>query len=473
MKSCVALAVAAFLSLPTATFAQADYSDALIKGVPHVRQRDDFCGEACAEMVLRKLGKRGDQNYVFNVSGLDPQLGRGCYSADLAKALRNIGFSIGEVFYTIDTTHADDGIEVQWKLLHADLLNGIPTIVCMHYDASPNTTEHMRLILGYHAKTDEVIYLDPADKGSAYRRMKRNMFLSLWPLKYESAKWLVIRFRMQPTNAKEPLLVESKAHSNTNADYAQHILALKTKLPAGFSTFIERPFVVVGDGPSDEVKTTCNNTVKWAVERLKADYFARDPEEIITIWLFKDNASYRVHTKSVFNYEPDTPYGYYSAADRALVMNIATGTGTLVHEIVHPFVRANFPKCPAWFNEGLGSLYEQCGERDGHIIGHTNWRLPGLQRAIARHAVPSFEELTSTTDQEFYGDDKGTNYAQARYLCYYLQEQGKLTKFYRDFVANQKADPTGYKTLQKTLGVGDMDAFHEKWQKFALGLKFR
>ena len=43
------------------------------------------------------------------------------------------------------------------------------------------------------------------------------------------------------------------------------------------------------------------------------------------------------------------------------IMNIATGGGTLVHEIVHPYVEANFPGCPAWFNEGLGSLYEACG----------------------------------------------------------------------------------------------------------------
>jgi len=46
-----------------------------------------------------------------------------------------------------------------------------------------------------------------------------------------------------------------------------------------------------------------------------------------------------------------------------------------VHEIVHPFMAANFPDCPAWFNEGLASLYEQSSERDGKIIGLTNWRL--------------------------------------------------------------------------------------------------
>ena len=51
-------------------------------------------------------------------------------------------------------------------------------------------------------------------------------------------------------------------------------------------------------------------------------------------------------------------------------MNISTGGGTLVHEIVHPFVAANFPNCPAWFNEGLGSLYEQSGEVNGAIHGY-------------------------------------------------------------------------------------------------------
>jgi hypothetical protein len=325
----------------------------------------------------------------------------------------------------------------------------------------------MRLVVGYRAASDEVVYLDPADASGAYRRMKRGTYLSLWPLKYEQAKWLIVRFRMEPADITEP----PTTIGISDADYAQHILLLKKTLPDGFSLFIERPFVVVGNGPPNDVKSFCQGTVKWAVELLKRDYFRRDPNEIITIWLFQDDASYRQYAKSVFGDEPDTPYGYYSPAHGALIMNIATGGGTLVHEIVHPFVRANFPKCPAWLNEGLGSLYEQSGERDGHIVGYPNWRLPGLQRAIKADTVPSFKELTSTTDSEFYGDDKGTNYAQARYLCYYLQEQGKLTKFYHEFVANQKEDPTGYETLVKTLDERDMDAFKKRWETFVLKLR--
>jgi hypothetical protein len=74
------------------------------------------------------------------------------------------------------------------------------------------------------------------------------------------------------------------------------------------------------------------------------------------------------------------------------------------------------------------------------------------------------------TESEFYGDNVGVNYAQARYLCYYLQEKGLLVKFYKDFVANQKSDPTGYKTLQNVLGESDMTAFQKAWEKFVLKL---
>ena len=91
---------------------------------------------------------------------------------------------------------------------------------------------------------------------------------------------------------------------------------------------------------------------------------------------------------------------------------------------------------------------------------------------IKAGAVPTFKELTSTTDQEFYGEDKGTNYAQARYLCYYLQEQGKLVRYYHEFVANQRDDATGYKTLVKILGEDDMAAFQTRWEKFVMSLKF-
>ena len=257
----------------------------------------------------------------------------------------------------------------------------------------------------------------------------------------------------------------------TDADYARHVEQLKKRLPSReFEIVIEKPFVVVGDGGRAAVESHAGGTVRWAVTLLKKDYFAKDPKEILDIWLFKDSASYNKHATDLFGGKPTTPYGYYSSAYKSLVMNIETGGGTLVHEIVHPFVEANFPNCPPWLNEGLGSLYEQSGEQDGHIVGYTNWRLPGLQRAIRRGGLTSFQKLLAMDGRAFYDDDRGTNYAQARYLCYYLQERGLLTRFYRDFYANRAADPTGFETLKKVLGETDMEAFQRRWEQFVLGL---
>jgi hypothetical protein len=209
------------------------------------------------------------------------------------------------------------------------------------------------------------------------------------------------------------------ARASVPRDYSQHIAALKRQIPGdGFHIVVQPPFVVVGDEAEAVVRQRATGTIRWAVERLMKEYFERDPAQIITIWLFRDKASYARNVKKIWGETPTTPFGYYSARHRALVMNIATGGGTLVHEIVHPFMASNFPACPAWLNEGLGSLYEQCGDRNGHIWGYTNWRLTGLQRAIRAGKVPSLRALCSTTSAEFYGVDRGINYAQARYLCY-------------------------------------------------------
>ncbi|HZI85573.1 MAG TPA: hypothetical protein VFD48_01985, partial [Pyrinomonadaceae bacterium] len=258
----------------------------------------------------------------------------------------------------------------------------------------------------------------------------------------------------------------------TQADFAKHVAQLKKRLPSGdFSIVVQSPFVVVGDEPRQEVQRRAQGTVKWAVDKLKQDFFVKDPNTILDVWLFKDEASYEKHNRLIFGEEPTTPYGYYSSHHKALIMNIGTGGGTLVHEIVHPFMEANFPACPPWLNEGLGSLYEQCGEEDGRIHGYTNWRLPGLQRAIRAGDVPTFKTLMAMNTNAFYNEDKGVNYSQARYLCYYLQQNGLLVKFYKEFHAQQKTDPTGYKSLQKVLGESDMNAFQTKWEKFVLGLR--
>ncbi len=276
--------------------------------------------------------------------------------------------------------------------------------------------------------------------------------------------------RQQATELAPPLAYGDISEEHT-AGYARHVRKLRASIPPGFTVIAEPPFVVIGDEPRETVRARAVTTVRWTVALLKKDYFTRDPEENLDIWLFSGDAAYRRYARQIFGHHPTTPYGYYSEPDHALIMNIATGGGTLVHEIVHPFIRANFPGCPAWFNEGLGALYEACREREGHLHGLTNWRLPGLQRAIDAGSLPSFERLTATTDGEFYDADPGTNYAEARYLLYYLQEHRLLIPYYHSFLNNRRRDPTGFQTLKRILDEEDMDRFQKRWEAWVMTLE--
>jgi hypothetical protein len=256
-------------------------------------------------------------------------------------------------------------------------------------------------------------------------------------------------------------------------DYDAHVAKLREKFSEEmYAILVEKPFVVIGDMPAKSVQRWAEGTVRWSVKMLKAEYFPKDPKHILNIWLFNDKDSYESHNVSLFGSKPTTPYGYYSDVHKALVMNISTGGGTLVHEICHPFMAMNFPLCPSWFNEGLASLYEQCEEREGRIWGLTNWRLRGLQESIKDRRVPKFKTLCETTTREFYDDNKGVNYAQARYLCYYLQQQKKLREYYQAFRKNARDDPSGYATLQKVLEIENMDDFQKMWEGFVLHLRF-
>jgi hypothetical protein len=281
------------------------------------------------------------------------------------------------------------------------------------------------------------------------------------------------------TSSQSIAIAPSRAReSNDDPRYRAALAGMRKRLDragirGGFHMVIEPPFVVAGDEEPRVLEQRASSVVRWAVERLRVAYFPRDPDPGLEIWLFRDPDSYRRHARLLFGDEPTTPYGYFDSSHNALIMDISTGGGTLVHEIVHPYVEADFDDAaPAWLNEGLGSLFEQSGERAGHIVGYPNWRLPALQRALQKRAVPTFRELTSMSDHAFYGEDRGTNYAQARYLMYYLQETGRLRSFYRAFRAAKADDPTGYATLVAALGVSDMASFEREWSELVLGLRF-
>ena len=237
------------------------------------------------------------------------------------------------------------------------------------------------------------------------------------------------------------------------------------------NAIISTPYVIAGDGSRARLSQYRDHTVVAATRALQASLFDKKLDEPVLILLFESAEPYQRLSKKWFDDTPDTPFGYFRR-DGIMVMNVGTGTGTLVHELVHALIKPDFPHVPDWLNEGLGSLYEQCSIDDNTINGLPNWRLPALQRAIRAGKLRPLRELIE--DKQFYADPQvGMNYAQARYLLLYLQHKRQLADFYKRARDNHESDVTGLTTLKDIIALQSLDEFEKDWRRWVLTLRFQ
>lgn len=236
-----------------------------------------------------------------------------------------------------------------------------------------------------------------------------------------------------------------------------------------FEAVVASPFVIAGDGGMHNLERYRDGTILTARRALHASFFDKDPEQPILILLFESDEPYRRLAKKWFD-DDDVPHFGFFRRDNVMLMNVGTGTGTLVHELVHALMRPDFPGAPGWFNEGLASLFEQCTLNGDSINGMVNWRLPALQRAIRDGKLRSLRELIE--DDNFYRDDLvGLNYAQARYLMMYFQKTGKVRAFYIECRDHHADDPTGLKSLQAVIAPQSLDEFEKEWRAWVASLR--
>jgi len=207
-------------------------------------------------------------------------------------------------------------------------------------------------------------------------------------------------------------------------------------------------------------------------QAIRQQFFDKAPQQPIAVWLFDSAESYSHYNRHLWSVVPSTLYGYYLPDKHRMVMNIASGGGTLTHELVHPYIEVRFAHSPLWFKEGFASLFEQSRYVGGRIEGLVNWRLRVLQQAIKDQTRPSLEVMMAGSHTDFYGEKQGVYYAQARYLMYYLQSKGLLGDYYDQYRANFNSDPHGIRTLLKLLNYRSLKEFEPVWLSFIGRLQY-
>ena len=260
------------------------------------------------------------------------------------------------------------------------------------------------------------------------------------------------------------------------ADECQKVAKeLQGKLDDTFNVVVEPPFVVAGNMRAPLLKAHVQGSVIGPAQAMWNGYLAKKPDKVITVLLFTDNAvrpvgrdtdpgyAYRRWARQLFGDTDVSYYGYYKPDKETMVMNIDTGGGTLVHELTHALIVYDFPDPPAWFNEGLGSLHEQCSIGKDDITGLENWRLPDLQEAIKAGKLRPLKDLV--TKDDFRGKGMGLNYAQARYFLMYMQHEDKLKAFYAYYRDHHKGNDAAVKAIEHIMGhnLADVEKAYLEW----------
>jgi hypothetical protein len=245
---------------------------------------------------------------------------------------------------------------------------------------------------------------------------------------------------------------------------------MRKDLPADtFSFRSVGPWLIATNMDKEDADNTINSTISRFAAAIQRQLFKDHPRtEPVKVLLFKDMESYNFWNQKLFNEKPSSPFGYYSRANRAMVMNIGTGGGTLIHEMVHAMAEADFENIPTWLNEGLGSLFEASSmDMSGKVTGVTNWRLKGLLEDLDKGTALHVADVLKMSTGEFYGDRRASAYATARYLMQYLQENGKLEAFYTRVRDGKDAD--GVVSLRAVfddkLSVEEIEKQYYEWVK--------
>ena len=243
---------------------------------------------------------------------------------------------------------------------------------------------------------------------------------------------------------------------------------LRQRLPDGWNVVVHEPFVLGGDCDATILDASYRQTVLPTARALSIQYFDHPPAWPVTILLCSSDDSFRECQRRLDERERIEYSGIYSRTDHRIVINVATGDGTLAHELTHALAHADFSLLPEWLDEGLASLHEECEfSSDGlRLIGLDNWRRNTLQEARQNRQLRSVMDLAN---ERFATSDRAAiDYAHARYFCLFLQQRQLLEPLYRKCRSRVDADPTGVLSLCELFATRHPSEIDEQFQAWLI-----
>ena len=248
---------------------------------------------------------------------------------------------------------------------------------------------------------------------------------------------------------------------------------LRSQSRGQLAVLVRAPWILAGEATCAELQTTYEVTIEPAWRAMAREYFHTAPDRPITVLLCSTERAYRDWAEQLFFDRGVSRFGYYKPGRRTIVVNLAEGTGALLHEMTHALMACDFPDAPLWFEEGLASLHEAAGlevsAQGMRLKGCVNWRLQILRRSIRNGRLPCLQTLFQV--RELRGPDEAIRYAEARYFCLFLQDENLLTAYYQRLRHSGDRDPRGEQALKEILPDASWTALDARFLRWLSSLE--
>jgi len=273
------------------------------------------------------------------------------------------------------------------------------------------------------------------------------------------------------TSAQQQDANDARARAELAADVQKRIGYARGTFGDDVPLRVESGVFVVYAGERGVDFDAAADFAQRALDVYLGSFFARRPDRAVSVELVRSTSAFMRRCDSRFDWRCEGELGAYSRRTREILLNVGPGLPTISHELIHPLVQTDFPRIPAWFDEGIAALFEKpVFEPAGEMHGANNWRYERLARAErspAERAKVHLPKLFALDNDTVDAEDQDLHYAEARALCQWLDERGQLWPFYRAWRDGVAADPTGEKSFAQVTGMtpDQADAAWLAWAK--------
>ena len=281
-----------------------------------------------------------------------------------------------------------------------------------------------------------------------------------------------------------PPAVRAGETSLKSSPIPQTLEKMKERMGNGYDCIDKEGLLIVSDLDKKTLYRLMAQDFFIYMHILKRDFFTKPQKAgnqnrrpLLTVFLFKNRESYVAGLRKIGmsiaaedeNNQSAVRNGYfYGGKERNFILinyrdNYEYGISTYAHELVHALLGEEFPRAPAWINEGIATMVGNSRVVNSHLRYAGSPSLGRMKKALEEGTMIPLSEILQLTGKDYAGRSNSLRYYDAgAQFCRFLHSRNQLLPIYRDLRDNTKNRETDVEIICRITGLR-LDNLEKAW----------